>query len=211
MRDGAGEGGASLLAEDALTVELRAGPPAQLSVEGPSTLEVGTKASLPQLRVRVCDSAGNPTTSETFEVGRAWAVETVLAAAWHVGRREPVLSWLCLTYVAVPVAACLITGSRQPLQMPLCPTILPLQVSLNSSALATDGSGRAASVSVSGGNKVKVKKGTAVFKDVRVSAEEAGSYALRIQSASRKVAVADGVLHLLMQVCAGVGARALPV
>lgn len=92
--------------------------------------------------------------------------------------------------------------------MPLCPTILALQVSLNSSALATDGSGRAASVSVSGGNKVKVKKGAAVFKDVRVSAEEAGSYALRIQSASRKVAVADGVLHLLMQVRAGVGAGA---
>lgn len=74
VRDGAGEGGASLLAEDALTVELRAGPPAQLSVEGPGTLEVGTKAALPQLRVRVCDSAGNPTTSETFEVGRAWVV-----------------------------------------------------------------------------------------------------------------------------------------
>ncbi len=77
-----------------------------------------------------------------------------------------------------------------------------MQVSLNSSALATDGSGRAAALSVSGGNKVKVKKGAAVFKDVRVSADEAGSYALRVQSASRKVAVADGVLHLLMQVCA---------
>ena len=63
-------------------------------------------------------------------------------------------------------------------------------------------SGRAAAVSMSGGNKVKVKKGAAVFKDVRVSADEAGSYALRVQSASRKVAVADGVLHLLMQVCA---------
>ena len=70
MRDSAGEGGASLLAQDALTVELRSGPPAQLSVEGPGTLEVGTKAALPQLRVRVCDAAGNPTTSETFEVGR---------------------------------------------------------------------------------------------------------------------------------------------
>ena len=68
VRDGGGEGGASLLAEDALTVELRAGPPAQLSVEGPGTLEVGTKAALPQVRVRVCDAAGNPTTSETFEV-----------------------------------------------------------------------------------------------------------------------------------------------
>lgn len=78
VRDGAGEGGASLLTEDALTVELRAGPPAQLSVEGPGTLEVGTKAALPQLRVRVCDAAGNPTTSETFEVGgRAELVHVV--------------------------------------------------------------------------------------------------------------------------------------
>ena len=72
-------------------------------------------------------------------------------------------------------------------------------MSLSSSALATDGSGRAASVSVSGGNKVKVKKGSAMFKDVRVTAEEAGSYALRVQSASRKVAVQDAVLHLVMQ------------
>ena len=54
-------------------------------------------------------------------------------------------------------------------------------------------------MSVSGGNKVKVKKGSAMFKDVRVTAEEAGSYALRVQSASRKVAVQDAVLHLVMQ------------
>ena len=74
-----------------------------------------------------------------------------------------------------------------------------MQVSLNSSALASDGTGRAAAVAVSGGNKVKVKKGVAVFKDVRVTAEEAGSYMLRVQGASRKVAVADGVLHLVMQ------------
>lgn len=68
MRDSGGEGGASLLTEDTLAVELRAGPPAQLTVEGPATIECGTKATLPQLRVRVCDAAGNPTTSETFEV-----------------------------------------------------------------------------------------------------------------------------------------------
>ena len=52
---------------------------------------------------------------------------------------------------------------------------------------------------MSGGNKVKVKKGAATFKDVRVTAEEAGCYALRVQSASRKVVVADAVLHLTMQ------------
>lgn len=68
VRDTAGEGGAPLLAEDTLAVELRAGPPAQLSVEGPATIECGTKTTLPQLRVRVCDAAGNPTISETFEV-----------------------------------------------------------------------------------------------------------------------------------------------
>ncbi len=68
VRDSGGEGGASLLTEDTLTVELRAGPPAHLTVEGPATIECGTKATLPQLRVRVCDAAGNPTTSETFEV-----------------------------------------------------------------------------------------------------------------------------------------------
>ncbi|KAL4443930.1 hypothetical protein ABPG75_011667 [Micractinium tetrahymenae] len=139
VRDLGGEGGGSLLTEDTLAVELRAGPPAQLTVDGPATIECGTKATLPQLRVRVSDAAGNPTTSETFEV------------------------------------------------------------SVNSSALATDGSGRAAHVAVEGGNKVKVKKGVAVLKDVRVTAEEAGSYALRVQSASRKVAVADAVLHLVMQ------------
>lgn len=68
VRDAAGEGGGPLLTEDTLAVELRAGPPAQLSVEGPATIECGTKATLPQLRVRVCDAGGNPTTSETFEV-----------------------------------------------------------------------------------------------------------------------------------------------
>lgn len=127
---------------------------------------------------------------------------------------------------------------------------------MNSSALATDGSGRAAHVAVEGGNKIKVKKGVALLKDVRVAADEvslyrqnlqhalvafvllaccfqlrmvlyiqtvsrrfqykskkaltmvpallpahlqAGSYALRVQSASRKVAVGDAVLHLVMQ------------
>lgn len=67
-RDAAGPDGSSLLSEDALTVELQAGRPAQLGVEGPGTLAVGTKAAIPQLRVRVCDAAGNPTASDTFEV-----------------------------------------------------------------------------------------------------------------------------------------------
>ena len=62
------------------------------------------------------------------------------------------------------------------------------QVALNPSALADDDSGHAASVQASGGNKVKLQKGTAVFKDVKVTAEEAGEYVLRIASGSRKVA-----------------------
>jgi hypothetical protein len=62
-----------------------------------------------------------------------------------------------------------------------------LEVSLNNSALAADGSGLAASVSVPGGNKVKLRGGVAVFKEVRVAAEQPGTYSLRVQSASRKV------------------------
>ena len=69
MRDRSGAEGASALSEDTLSVELRAGRPAKLAVEGLATLEYGTKAAIPQLRVRVCDAGGNPvTTSETFEV-----------------------------------------------------------------------------------------------------------------------------------------------
>lgn len=78
-----------------------------------------------------------------------------------------------------------------------------LEVCLAASALATDGSGGAAAVSAQGGNKAKAKSGSdgcwvAVFKDVRVSAEAAGTYALRAQSTSRKIAVADGTLALAL-------------
>lgn len=65
-------------------------------------------------------------------------------------------------------------------------------MTLNGSALAVDGSGAAAAVSVTGGNKVKLKGGVAVFKEVRVAAELPGAYALRVQSASRKVRGAAG-------------------
>jgi len=62
-----------------------------------------------------------------------------------------------------------------------------VQVALNPSALAADDSGHAASVQASGGNKVKLQKGAAVFKDVKITAEDAGEYVLRIASGSRKV------------------------
>lgn len=127
------------LNSDAVELELRAGTPATLCIDGLARLDCGTRAVISQLRVRVVDNAGNPTTtSETFDI------------------------------------------------------------TINASALATDGSGRCAAVSVNGGNKTKMKKGAAVFKDVRVKAEEAGSYALRVQAASRKVALADAVLMLAM-------------
>lgn len=74
-----------------------------------------------------------------------------------------------------------------------------LQVSLGSAAQAADGSDLSASVAASGGNKVKLKKGVALFRDVVITAEQAGSYVLRVAAASRKVAVADATLHLIMQ------------
>lgn len=125
----------------------------------------------------------------------AWARADALGACTSVREARPV--WL----PGKPAGrACPPPDPRRWTSINLSSPLTHPQVSLNSSALATDGSGRAASVSVSGGNKVKVKKGVAVFKDVRVEADEAGSYALRVQSASRKVAVADAVLHLVMQV-----------
>lgn len=61
------------------------------------------------------------------------------------------------------------------------------QVSLAPSALAGDSSGVAATISVPGGNKVKMKDGEAAFKNVRIEADAAGTYTLRAKSASRKV------------------------
>ncbi len=61
------------------------------------------------------------------------------------------------------------------------------QVSLDPSAMAVDGSGAAANVSVAGGNKVKLKDGRALFKSVRIEAEAPGVYTLHAKSASRKV------------------------
>lgn len=155
VRDSGGEGGASLLTEDTLTVELRAGPPAHLTVEGPATIECGTKATLPQLRVRVCDAAGNPTTSETFEVRgmqtqRRPGLKALARAHTHTHTQRDAMRHCVL----------------------ICELVLAVQVSVNSSALATDGSGRAAHVTVEGGNKIKVKKGVALLKDVRVTADE---------------------------------------
>ena len=64
---------------------------------------------------------------------------------------------------------------------------LALQVALNPSALAADDSGHAATVQASGGNKMKLQKGCATFKDVKITAETAGQFTLRAASGSRKV------------------------
>ena len=60
-------------------------------------------------------------------------------------------------------------------------------MSLVPSALSTDGSGTAASVTVAGGNKTKLKDGEALFKAVRIEAEARGVYTIHAKSASRKV------------------------
>ncbi|KAL0055143.1 hypothetical protein WJX82_007626 [Trebouxia sp. C0006] len=72
------------------------------------------------------------------------------------------------------------------------------EVALNPSALAADDSGHAASVQATGGNKVKLQKGAAAFKDVKVTAEEAGEYVLRVASSNRKVALDEAELKLTM-------------
>ncbi|KXZ46758.1 hypothetical protein GPECTOR_41g723 [Gonium pectorale] len=71
-----------------------------------------------------------------------------------------------------------------------------LEVTLQSSAIAIDGSGNAAKVTVAGSNKTKVSKGCAVFRDVRVQAAAPGTYALLAGSASRKVALREARLSV---------------
>lgn len=94
-----------------------------------------------------------------------------------------------------------------PLEVKLCdssgyPTTATesIDVALVGSALACDGSGRAARVVCNGSNKVKIPKGEsrAIFKQISIYAEEGGTYALRIQSASRKYSLQEGILQLDM-------------
>lgn len=68
------------------------------------------------------------------------------------------------------------------------------EVLLQPAAIATDGSGHAAKVNAAGTNRVKLKRGVAVLRDVRINAEQAATYAVRVASATRKVVVADGQL-----------------
>lgn len=61
---------AEALKGDSLQLEMRAGPPTTLAVDGPATLECATRACLQQLRVKACDCFGN-LTDASFEVGIA--------------------------------------------------------------------------------------------------------------------------------------------
>uniref|UniRef100_A0A1D2ABE5 SMCHD1 ribosomal S5 domain-containing protein n=1 Tax=Auxenochlorella protothecoides TaxID=3075 RepID=A0A1D2ABE5_AUXPR len=74
-----------------------------------------------------------------------------------------------------------------------------LDVSLAGSALASDGGGRAASVSARGGNKARAKAGAAAFAEVALRADVPGSYTLRAVSSSRRVALEDATLELVMR------------
>lgn len=139
--DSAASDKSSLLLEDCLTIDLRAGPPAALAFKGAASMECGTRAVLGNVEVVLRDAAGYPTkATETFEI------------------------------------------------------------TLAGSALAADGSGRAAKVVANNANKAKItkSKSSAVFKGVTITAEASGTYALRVQSASRKVALQEGVLQLVM-------------
>ena len=61
------------------------------------------------------------------------------------------------------------------------------QVTVYPSALAEDGSGAAASVAVSGGNRARLTDGAALLKDVRLTAEAPGTFCVTVASASRRV------------------------
>lgn len=55
------------------------------------------------------------------------------------------------------------------------------------SAISSDGSGQAASVTAADGNKARVRNGVAAFKDIKLSAETTGTYVLRAKPSSREV------------------------
>ena len=62
-----------------------------------------------------------------------------------------------------------------------------MQVALLPSAVSSDGTGQAASVTAAGGNKARVKNGAGMFKDVFIHADQPGQYILRAKPSSREV------------------------
>lgn len=112
-----------------------------------------------------------------------------------------------LTFEGPPSISCSTRSLLGPLEVKLCdssgyPTTATesIDVALVGSALACDGSGRAARVVCNGSNKIKISRGDckAIFKQISVYAEEGGTYALRVQSSSRKLSLQEGVLQLDM-------------
>lgn len=68
------------------------------------------------------------------------------------------------------------------------------QVSLASCALSAEDGGLAAKVSAHGSNRAKLKAGVAVLKGVKMSAEAACCYVLRVTPVSRKIVVKDAAI-----------------
>ena len=68
-----------------------------------------------------------------------------------------------------------------------CTQCVSVQVTLLPSAISADGSGVSASVTAADGNKARVRNGVAVFKDIKLSAEIAGTYIVRAKPTSRDV------------------------
>jgi hypothetical protein len=80
-RDTEGPGGASLLTEDSLELQLRCGAAAKLAVEGLPTLECGLRGAIARVGVRATDAYGNHAAATTCEVLRR------RAGRWHLQRR----------------------------------------------------------------------------------------------------------------------------
>jgi hypothetical protein len=143
--------------------------------------------------ITVCDAAGprgdSLLTGDSLvvrlEPGPAEALAFEGASVLETGTRATVPT----------IAVVLVDATGNP-----APAREVFEVTLAPSALAVDGSGRAAKVALAGATRAKIARGatTAVFRGVALAAEAPGVYALRAQSASRKVALREGVLRVTM-------------
>lgn len=77
--------------------------------------------------------------------------------------------------------------------------LLLFQIELKSSALNAEG--LAARVSAAGSNRVKLRNGVAVFKQVRIQAQAEGLYKLTVGSKSRKDAVQEAMVMVKVGWC----------
>lgn len=80
------------------------------------------------------------------------------------------------------------------------------EVSLNGSAL--NDQGVAARVTAQDSNRIALRKGIAVFKNIRIQAQSEGVYKLTLGSSSRKFVVQEAMVMVKVRVdCAGVHTR----